>query len=398
MQEMQGFGRFRRSIYADADWELKKFRGDLQTLGPAAMQHLGDFEIAKLKSGVMNNIRAPIYASLACSDPEDLSVGPRIRRGFRRSKTSLAVNLDKERSCSTSRARSGTVSPGPTEDSGKSWRPLTKRAPVVQFENGPAPLSTIDERAITLPKKKKTVPLIFDEQGMVDEVVEDDDGYETCEESFVTKEFPGKGNKQDTTTVTSNWHEKKALLPQAKLPSRNHSTRNYRTMDVAQEKARVGQKKSGKPPARRPSSRGIKALASRAVSKKNIPRAVEEKVTVDSNLKFADFISKHLPASSDGSVEENGADISLYIAEPKVSIPVSKENLDTSHSPAAKKHATESGVQQSSVLQTAQGRNRSNTAIRVVSGNAPIIYVEDDVKPLQVFGDVSQRIWQQMTV
>lgn len=83
MQEMEGFGRFRRSVYADADWELNKFRGELQTLGPAAVHHLGDFEIARLKDGVMNNIRTPSFASLAShSDTEESSTGPRICRGF----------------------------------------------------------------------------------------------------------------------------------------------------------------------------------------------------------------------------------------------------------------------------------------------------------------------------
>ena len=325
MQEMEGFGRFRRSVHADADWELRKFRGELQTLGPAAVQHLGDFEIAKLKTGVMKTIRTPSHTSLVSrSDSDETSTDPRVCRGFHPSKASHGARLSKNRSRSTSRARSATVSPDPTEGLGVRWRPPIKRASFLQCDNDAAGLSTIDETAATLPtkKKKKVVPLVFEAQGTVDEVI-DDDEYETCEESFAPRATAAKGEKEGMMdAATSTWHEKKAQMPpQAELAHKNRGTRHHRIfVDVAQERARLGQKRSTKPPARRMSSRGVKAMVNRAASRENVLRAVETNVETNNKIAtsssgpsspFAGFISKHRPTSSDGSGEGSVAGASL---------------------------------------------------------------------------------------
>jgi hypothetical protein len=405
MQEMKGFGRFRRSVHADADWELRKFRGELQTLGPAAVQHLGDFEIANLKTAVMNNIRTPSYTSLVSrSDSEETSTDPRICRGFDPSKTSIDAKLSKDRSRSTSRARSVAGSPDPIGESSVRWRPLIRRTPFLQFDNDAAALSTINETTATLPKKKKkrTVPLIFDTQETLDAVI-DDDEYETCEESFAPGEISAKGERQSTSAMASNWHEKKAQTTHSEVLNRNRGIRHHRTFDVTQEKARMGQKRSTKPPVRRLSSRGVKALANRVTSKENIPRAVETKVEADfktatpssePSSPFAVFISKHLPTSSDGSADGSAADVNLYMAEPKAPTTASKENDDTSHPSTANNQTVKPGAGRSSHTPTAQGPNKSNTSMRVISGNIPIIYVGDDVKQLLHMGEAEQKHMQ----
>lgn len=201
--EMKGFGRFRRSIHADAEWELKTFAADLQELGPAALQLLGDFDIAKLHDGVMDKIRTPSRTSLAHSDAEDVIGGPRICRGFDRSKSSVAVLSKRDGSCSTSGAESAAMSVTPTQDLYNKQQAASRCA-------GLAPLSTIDGRATTLSMKKKSVPLIFRDQGMVDQVIEDDEDCETREERGVTE---NKNNtKQGMLTDEVLRFKKRALV------------------------------------------------------------------------------------------------------------------------------------------------------------------------------------------
>lgn len=283
IQEMQGFGRFRRSVHADADWEISKFRGDLQALGPAVVQHLGDFEIANLTSGVMNHIRTPSYASLASrsgSDSEENSTGPRICRGFDPSKTHLAARSCKGSSDSMSRDGLGAASPGRDEGTSVKFRPQCQRTSFLRAENGQALLATIDE-TVDKPLKKKAVPLIFDGQGVVDVVI-DDDEYESCEESFPPTEILVKRNTQGMTTNPSIWQERKGIIPHVVLPAKHHGMRHYRTVDHVPEKARIGQKKSTKPVPRTLGSHRAKVLVNQGISKENYPEAVTPKQPVHS--------------------------------------------------------------------------------------------------------------------
>lgn len=177
MQQMEGFGRFRRSVHANADWQLRRFRGDLQALGPAAMKQLGDFEIAGLKDGVMDNI---IRETSSCtslnshSDSGDSSTGTRICKGFKPSHT---------RSKSMNDAKTGNTTPMPTKSKSATLR-RPRRCSFLRDDDdsAPAPLPTIEESAPT-PQTKKTVPLIFDAQGGADKVI-DTDEYETCDDSY----------------------------------------------------------------------------------------------------------------------------------------------------------------------------------------------------------------------
>ncbi len=229
---------------------------------------------------------------------------------------------------------------------------------------------------------------------------QDDKEYETCEESFAPGKASAKRGRQGTTAISSDWHVEKTPIAQAEVPNRNRGIRNYRTFDTAPEKAGLGQKRSTKPPARRLSSRGIKALANRVSSRENIPRAVEAKAdpepkasisSADSSSPFATFISKHLPTSSDGSAEESAGNVGLYMAESKASVPVSKENDKASHSAAPKKQTLRPATRCSSHLPTSQGQNKSDKAVRVHSGNIPIIYVEDDMKRLLPVEEIDQK-------
>jgi hypothetical protein len=397
---MEGFGRFRRSVHADANWELSKFRVELQTLGQAAVHHLGDFEIAKLKHVVMNNIRTPSFTSLASrsgSDSEESSSGPRVSRGFAPSKISLPTNTSKDLKSSMSNIRSRGTSPDLSERTSGYLRRHSKRSSFLKFDVDPAALATIDEAGDTV-QKKKTVPLIFDTQGAGDEVI-DDDEYESCEESFAPGQFTVRPDNHVTTTFVSNLHDKKAQISHTVLPNRSRGTRHYRTLDHVPEKARVGQKKSTKPIVRRLSSRGVKAPANRATSKENVPGAVEKDLRAISNAQaletnstpsLATFAPKALPQSSDESAEDHPCIVGLYMADPKAATTASNENNDVSHGLNSMCQTITPGVPRSPRAGT-QRRNRSNTAFRVHSGNIPIVYVEDGAKMLADIGVIKQE-------
>lgn len=406
LQEMEGFGRFRRSVHADANWELMHFRGDLQTLGPAAVEQLGDFEIARLKIEVMNTIRTPSYTSLASrSDSEESATGPRISRGFTTSRTLRAAPTSKDRNNLVSRATSRATSPDQQEGTSGQLRPQSKRKSFLRFEVGPAPLATIDEGANTM-QKKKSVPLIFDAQGMTDQVI-DDDEYESCEESFAPKQVPAKAYNQGTNKGASNLQEKRSQNAHVVLHTKTHNTRQYRTFDHVSEKARVSQKKPTKPPARRLSTRSVKVLVNRAASKENVPGAVETKPSADfrapaspinSPLPFAVFSPTAVPTSSEESVEGNPAQFGLYIAEPKTSRTTTIETGNVSNDASSVPQSLTQAVSHASHVSTSHGRQRSNTAIRVHSGNIPIIYVEDDVKQVPALREINRENRQPVAV
>lgn len=387
-------------MHADANWELSKFRVDLQTLGPAAIHHLGDFEIAKLKHGVMNNIQTRSFTSLASrsgSDSEESSSGPRISRGFTPSKISLPTDKSKDRKSSMSTIRSRVTSPDLSERTSGHLRRHSKQSSFLKFDVDPAPLATIDEARDTA-QKKKTVPLIFDTQGAADEVI-DDDEYESCEESFAPAQLTMRLDNHLTTTTVSNLHDKKAQISHTVLPNRTRGIRHYRTLDHVPEKARVGQKKSTKPIVRRLSSRGVKAPANRATSKENVPGAVEkdpaatfnaQALPTNSTPSLATIEIKTLSPSSDEPKEGHPCIVGLYMADPKAATIISSENNEVSQG-LNSMCKTVTPITPRSPRPAAQGRNRSNTAFRVHSGNIPIIYVEDGAKMLADIGVIKQE-------
>jgi hypothetical protein len=392
---MEGFGRFRRSVHADADWELSKFRGDLQTLGPAAVQHLGDFEIARLKRGVMNNIRTPSFASLTSySDSGDSSTGTRICRGFNSSKSPSAANSSKDcnglASCTKSHA---TLPDLNVEESGQ-LRLHSTRTSFLRFDAVPAPLTTIDETTDT-PQKKKTVPLIFDARGIADEVIEDDE-YESCEESLALAGGLAKAYQHRAVGAGLKWHEKKAHAPQIKLPNSNRirGTRHYRTFDYVPERARIGQKKPSKPVTRRLSSRDAKASVNRETSKENIPREVETKMpegpkiapSKTSHPPFEVFSPKASPTSSEESADVRPTHLDMYVSYLKPSTTgLTRDKIHSNHSNSTGR-VVDPDAPHCSRSSTAQGRNRSQTVIRVLSGNIPVAYVEEEVKQIPDIG------------
>lgn len=406
MQEMEGFGRFRRSVHADANWQLNKYRGDLQTLGPVAVQRLGDFEIAKLKEGVMNNIRTSSYTSLASrSDSGESSTYPRIYRGFSPAMISTITKASKGRSISPKPNSSRTTSPNHNDGTNERIRPQCKRTSFLRFEAGSAPLATIDEAA-GVQQKKKTVPLIFDEGGAADAVI-DDEEYETYEESFAPAKVPTKPIAQNAIKVSSNWPEKAAQMPQAVLPAKTRVSRQYRTLDHAPEKARVVQKKSTKVATRRLSSRGGKALANRVMAKDDMIQAIDTKLSagakapalqINSTPPFAVVSTQPPTTSSDGSADTNKADATLYIATPKASTAVSNGNNDALCPSNRANQPVTPGVPHYPRLSSIQGRPRSNTAFRVRSGNIPTIYLEGNAKHLLDTCEIDRKPLQPVPV
>lgn len=402
IQEMEGFGRFRRSVHADANWELSKFCADLQALGPAAVQHLGDFEIAELKHGVMDHIRTSSYTSLASrsgSESEKTSTGARICRGFTPFKTSLTASSSEGCSDSLGRNKSCTTSLDGNEGTSGQLPPPAKHTSFLRFDNGPAPLATIDESTGKLPKKR-TVPLIFDTQGTVDVAI-DDDEYESCEESFAPVNVLAKANTKGSSTVAPNRHERKGPLPQVAVPTKHHSARHHRGIDHVLEKVRIGQKKLTKPVTRRLSSHKAKALVKRAASTENVSAAVEIKPPAtpkaqippaNSTPQLGVLSPKAQPTQSDASTTETLPDPGVYMVQPQASKTAAwNESPKFSHRSDSMSGTVKPRIDGNACLSAAQGRNRSGTAIRLHSGNIPIIYVEGNVQQLVPIGEVDRK-------
>jgi hypothetical protein len=385
---MKGFGRFRRSVHADANWELNQFRVDLQRLGPVAVQHLGDFEIAGLKTGVMNNIRTPSYTSLhSRSDSGESATCPRVCRGFVPTRMSSATKSSKGRSRSISRDGSRTTSPDVNDGTSGRLPPPSKRTSFLRFDAAPAPLATINE-GVDIQQKKKSVPLIFDADGTTDAAVDDDD-YETCEESFVPAEVPAKAVAQDTTAAAMNWHERKAQMPLIVLPNKNRGFRHSRASEQAPEKVRSQKKSSKQPATRKLSSRDSKALANRLVCKENKTPPLESKLAASSKnptsppssmLPFAVSSPRAPTTSSEGCVDGILAGTSLYMTKPKAPTTRLSEKNDVPRRLDLTNQMAKGGFRRSSQLTMARGRERSNTAMQAHSGNIPIIFFEGETK------------------
>lgn len=299
---------------------------------------------------------------------------------------------------------SRTTSPNHHDGTNERIRPQCKRTSFLRFEAGSAPLATIDEAA-GVQQKKKTVPLIFDEEGAADAVI--DDEYETYEESFAPAKVPTKPIAPNAIKVSSNWHEKAAQMPQAVLPGKTRGSRQYRTFDHAPEKARVVQKKSTKVATRRLSSRGGKALANRVMAKDDVIQAIDTKLPagvkvpvlqINSTPPFAVVSTQPPTTSSDGSADTNKADAALYIATPKASTAISNGNNDALCPSNRVNQPVTTGVSHYPRLSSIQGRQRSNTAFRVRSGNIPTIYLEGNAKHLLDTCEIDRKPLQPVPV
>jgi hypothetical protein len=407
MQEMKGFGRFRRSVHADADWELKQYRDDLQRLGPVAVEHLGDFEIASLKTGVMQNIRTPSYTSLhSRSDSGESSTCPRVCKGFAPTKISPVSQPSKRRNSSISRDGSRTTSPDVNDGTTGRFPPPSKRTSFLRFDAGSGPLETINE-AVDIKQKKRSVPLIFDAEGTTDAVIDDDD-YETCEDSFVPAQVPAKTVAQDTTAAVMSRHERKAQVPTTVLPTKNRGFRHNRTLDQAPEKARVVQKKPMKQTAtRRLSSRDSKAMANRMACKENKTPPAESKLLASSKnptsppssmLPFAVSSPNLPPTSSAKRVDGFPAGASSCKPKRQTSAIRLSENNDVPRRSDLTNQMAKGSFHRGSPLTVARGRERSSSAMRMQSGNIPIIYLEGEVKHLVDRCQAERKALQSMAV
>jgi hypothetical protein len=388
MQEMKGFGRFRRSVHADANWELTQYRDDLQRLGPIAVQHLGDFEIAGLKTGVMNNIRTPSYTSLhSRSDSGESTTCPRVCKGFAPTRISPITQPSGRRKSSTSREGSRTTSPDVSYGTTGRFPPPSKRTSFLRFDAGSAPLETIKEAGDIQPKKR-SVPLIFDAAGTTDAVIDDDD-YETCEDSFVPPQVRAKIVAHETIAAAVNWHERKAQMPAVILPTKARGFRHNRTSDQAPEKARVPKKATKQTATRRLSSRDSKALANRVTCKENQSPPVASKLLASSKnptsppssmLPFAVSSPRRPPTPPETRVDGIPAGSSLCKTKQRTSATRQSENSDSGRRSDLTNQICKGSFRRSSQLTLARGRERSHTAMRVQSGNIPILYVEGKVK------------------
>jgi hypothetical protein len=387
-QEMQGFGRFRRSVHADADWELNKFREELQTLGPAAILHLGDFEIAELNSSVMNDIRTPSCISLTSYfDSGDSSTHPRVYRGFHPRRSSLYTKSCREPRHSSINTNSHCTSPD-RHNHTSTGPPLTSsRSSFLRLAAGCAQLATINETTTPLPKKK-IVPLIFDEEAAADAVI-DDDEYESFEDSFAPQRPAAKADKQEPAAQGLRRSQTHGQIPQFVLPQRNRGSRNYRTFSHGVEKARPAQRKATKHVTKRLSSRGARGPVNRAVSNENISNLAEPNEIIARQAPPSSNHSDSPPvifsprlhaASSNASTETSDipAELTLYMGRLNDETTNSKENDDILHRSTSAQSSVSPEIPPICPLQTGRGRDGSNTAIRVASGNIPRVHLEDN--------------------
>jgi hypothetical protein len=370
MQPMEGFGRFRRSIHADADWQLSRYRGDLQRLGPVAIEHLGDFEIARLQRGVMDNIRSPSYVSLAAHSDPGPSSGPRVYRGFTPSR-SFSISQ-------TQNEQTGSLTEGGFHGSVPTLREPTRSNCRIQSQR--SFLMTIDEAAANL-ERKKIVPLTFHTNGLADEAI-DDDEYESCEDTSLPAGVSGMGAKIRPAPDSSKVLERKERDQQTVAQNRSRTTRSGRNLEMVPDKGRACHRKQGKSMARRFSSRTRKSLVNLHVAQEHVQHTNENKVVAVaaqavlaelSKVPTAILISKESEVCSDDSADDDPVDLGIFMVEQRAPTPPSKSFGRVIS--AVQNDWKSVPCRFSAAL--SKGNDTLGTGLRVRSGNIPRVRFED---------------------
>ena len=159
LEKMIGFGKYRRSIHADPDWQMQQYRLNLRDF-PGLVPQLGDFKLADPDPLVWDQFcqesaRSNSFASSHTSHSDsgecpidgvrDRRQGPVITRGFVRSTSSSAASSSREGSNSHTRKDSATSMTSPSGESDNKFVRFPSRQSTISLLCEPTALMAINE-------------------------------------------------------------------------------------------------------------------------------------------------------------------------------------------------------------------------------------------------------------
>lgn len=391
LQEMTGFGKYRRSVHADAEWQRKQYYSNLGDL-PAMVSQLGDFQLAQPDPVLWNQFvnesaRTHSFASSTTSHstssggPTDGIVDPktniRVVRGFVPSNSSSATSSFKDSSSFHIRKDSGLSIKNPSGEADVKISRYSSRQSALSLRGEPTALTCIREDLVSdlhHPRKSSQF-LPCDMAGDTEIAVESDDEYE----DVITFAVPrGYGVNTSATGALATDYQNATQEAQA----RNLNLERAKDLEATLEKARHTKhgldrsatvRRHVKVGLRRANSRGKPHVVKRTVSSENAPLPTKQ---IQPTLNKPQHSGQFTLDSSDEAAEadENpGALPTPLIATGKQSKPFQQKDRDgsvgSSQSGSTVRTTTSATTIRTNPVSTApRGRRpRSCTAVRIIS-------------------------------
>jgi hypothetical protein len=388
--QMTGFGKYRRSIHANPEWQMQQYRSNLRDF-PGLVPHLGEFKLADPDPVVWDQFcqesaRSNSFASSKTSHSNssecptdgntDRRTGPVVIRGFVPSTTSSAASSFRDSSSGHTRKDSGMSMTSPSGESENKLVRFTSRQSTLSLLGEPTTLTSINEDLAGDRQQAGKVSQILrcNIKGDTENAVESD--YEDEPGDSATQLGVAQGGIHGTSPQTLRIRDIEntkltqiATIERAKRrDSSQHKPRDYKS---GLERSTTVIRKPVKPVLRRTSSRGKPLSSKRAVKLENAP--ITGKKVSSAGPKPQELVSYALTSSDESTeVHEHLGDLGLYMAGAKNSTIyqlVEKEDPAKSFESSSTMHTV--APENISTLPTKSAiqprRNRSDTAIRIVS-------------------------------
>lgn len=385
LQPMTGFGKYRRSVHADAEWQMQRYRASLCDL-PLMVRQLGDFGLAGIDPEVWEQVqrdsaRSNSFASSRTSHsassgcPNESKPGPQagtlVSRGFVPSNPSSPASSFRD-SNGHARKDSGLSMTSPEEPGSKSVR-YPSRQSTLAVLGGPTALTSINEDlAGNYRQKRPSQFLQCDSDDDTENALASDDDQD--EKAAVMVDDPNKVHKHAELTYRSKTCKRGTLAQKTAVEcaKENETTvDDVRQAKRAIDRANTVIKRPLKSGLRRATSRGKVHGLKRNVPTENI--SFTSKKSQAATIIAAHGISEtHCSADGSGEAHEKFSDSPpLYMADVnparRLSLKV-KEDSASSWTSELTETTTVAQMTRKPTDLAAQGRrNRSATAFRVVS-------------------------------
>ena len=159
LEQMTGFGKYRRSIHADPEWQMQQYRINLRDF-PGLVPQLGEFKLANPDPVVWDQFcqesaRSNSFASSKTSHSNSSEcrtdsitgsrTGPIVSRGFVPSTSSSAASSFRDNGSGHVRKDSGTSMTSPSGESDSKLLRFPSRQSTLSFLCEPTALTAINE-------------------------------------------------------------------------------------------------------------------------------------------------------------------------------------------------------------------------------------------------------------
>lgn len=387
LDQMTGFGKYRRSIHADPEWQMQQYRANLRDI-PGLVPQLGDFKLADPDPAVWDrfcqeNARSNSFTSSKTSHsnssdgPADGTTGSRngpvVTRGFVPSTTSSAASSFRESSSGHTRRDSALSMTSPSGESENKLIRFPSRQSTLSLLGEPTTLTAINEDlAGDRPQGCKVSQFLeCDTEGNVEDAVDSD--YENEPDDDATQIEGTRAGIYSTVPLAFRLREvgqtqliEKGTIERMKRQTSNqHKRRENKT---GLDRSITVIRKPVKPALRRTMSRGKAPGSKRGFASEN--SIVSGKKTNITGPKPQEHISSALVSSDESAEAQKRLDgLGLYMATPKRSTiypPEEKEDPSGSFTSHSTTQILNTEIVSNLPMKCTKHsrRNRSNTAIR----------------------------------